>query len=440
MSATRGSDDALAYKYEAVFCIFLAGMAYLGRENAELIYPEIFYLFLLLLSLNFSAILALRLWPSKEWLSALIILANCGTITAILSYSGGPRSNLWVLYLLPIYTVSMLLNGREVVWITAGAVGFNTVFYMFASDGWGAAVIFELFLKYGIFIFSAALTWRLVSAERRSFLKLRRHREELDRLEESIEIKTARDEQTEKLAQVGLISAGIVHDLKSPLMVIGGFADVCLQETPLDAPIRKDLESIKRSASLCQNIVSGILSAATKEAPPLIPCEINGIIESAIELCGNILASSGIAIKKNFGPEPLQVLGSPEHLERLFLNLIANAAKAMPTGGRLIMRTRTDPQFGGQLSRARIIVEDTGTGLSDEALAKLFTPFGTTRPLEGGTGLGLYLCREIALQHGGSLEAENRREGGARFILSLPLAPIKNPISLAPELARLRAL
>ncbi len=97
MNSIQESERAIAYKYEAVFCIFLAIMAYLGRENANLVYPTVLYFFLLLLSLNFSAIIALRLRPSQEWISALIILANCGVITGIMSYSGGPESNLWVL-------------------------------------------------------------------------------------------------------------------------------------------------------------------------------------------------------------------------------------------------------------------------------------------------------------------------------------------------------
>lgn len=422
----QGSERALAYKYEAVFCIFLAAMAYLGRENAGLVYPTILHLFLLLLSLNFFAILALRLWPSKEWLSALIILANCGVITGILSYSGGPQSNLWVLYLLPIYTVSLLLNGREVAWITAGAVGFNAVFYIVSLNAWDAAAVFGLSLKNGILFFSAALTWRLASAERRSLGDLRRQREELDRLEEKTRARTALDEQTAKLAEVGLISAGIVHDLKNPLMVIRGFADICLQEGSLDSAVRKDIESIKRSALRCQNMVSGILGAAGKEEAPRVPCEIREIVESAVELCGNIFENADIEIRKRFSPDPLPVSACPEHLERLFLNLLGNAAKAMPSGGALTIQTRTERAAEGR-STAQVIVEDTGTGISDEAMAKLFKPFSTTRPLEGGTGLGLYLCRDIALKHGGCLRAENGRAGGSRFILSLPLEPATTP-------------
>lgn len=412
------NDRTVACKYEAVFSIFLAVMAYLGRENATLVYPAILYLFILLLAMNFAAITTLRLWPKKEWISCLIILANCGVIAGILSYSGGPQSNLWVLYLMPIYTASLLLNGKEIIWITAGAISFNTVFYIVAFDAWNAVALFELSIKNGILFFSAALTWRLVSAERSLSVKLRRQREELDRLEKTTRTQAARSEQTEKMAEVGLISAGIVHDLKSPLMVIRGFAEVCLQDKSLDPAIKNDIESIQRSALHCQNMVAGILRAAGPDAAPRVSCEIHEVINAALKLSGNIFEN--IEVQKRFHPRPLHVSACFKDLERLFLNLMGNAARAMPSGGTLSIQTRLNRGIEGR-SRVEVIVEDTGAGIPEEAMEKLFTPFATTRPSGGGSGLGLYLCRDIAIKHYGSLQAENSETKGARFILSLPL-------------------
>ena len=113
--------------------IFMAVLAFLGRNNPNLNYPQVLYLFTLLMVLNLSAGIALRLKPATPSLSAAFILANCGTITAILSHSGGASFNLWVLYFLPIFTVCLLLGPRETVWITAGVVAFNAVFTLSAS-------------------------------------------------------------------------------------------------------------------------------------------------------------------------------------------------------------------------------------------------------------------------------------------------------------------
>ena len=288
----------------------------------------------------------------------------------------------------------------------ASACAYEAVFCIFLtamslavrrwpSEHWISALI--ILVSCGA---SAALMRRFVNAERRS----------------------TRDERTEKLARMGLITASIVHDLKNPISVIRGYTEICLKQPSLDPKVKKNLEQISLSALFCQDLVSGILRAANDEEAPRISCDIHQRLEAAIELSGNINASSGIEIQRRFSSRPLRVLAAPEQLERLFLNLIGNAAKAMPSGGRLTLRTQADERMNG-FARAEVIVEDTGTGISDDAFAKLFKPFGTTRPCEGGTGLGLYLCRDIAIKNGGSLAAENIPSAGARFILSLPLEP-----------------
>lgn len=120
--------DTLSNRYEAGFCVFMGALAFLGRDNPSLEYPAILHLFGVLMVLNLLAGIALRRRPDAPMISTGFILANCGVITAILAYSGGASSNLWVLYLLPIFTVCLLLGPRETVFITVGVVAFNAVF------------------------------------------------------------------------------------------------------------------------------------------------------------------------------------------------------------------------------------------------------------------------------------------------------------------------
>src|SRR5208282_4335346 len=134
-------------RYESIFCIFLVMLAFLFRDNPYLIYPQILYLLLLLLALNLIAGKALAISRYGKQLSAGVILANCGTIAAILSYSGEQASNLWVLFLLPIYTACMLLDGREVAWVTVGAVGCNLIYYCFSTVNWDSITYFEVSIK-----------------------------------------------------------------------------------------------------------------------------------------------------------------------------------------------------------------------------------------------------------------------------------------------------
>lgn len=156
----------LAQTYETGFCIFLVILAFLCRENPHLIYPQVLCLFVLLSVLNLAAGVALRLRRFGDCVSALLVLANCGTITAILSHSGEYESNLWVLYLLPIYTACILLSSREVVWITGGAVIFNAAYHWSSAQVIDAAAYFALSLKSGLFIFAAATTCRIARKHR----------------------------------------------------------------------------------------------------------------------------------------------------------------------------------------------------------------------------------------------------------------------------------
>lgn len=410
---------SLAYRYEAVFSVFLAVLAYLAKGNADLVYPQILYLFLLLLCLNFSAVLTLRLWPARAWVSALIILANCATITAILSYSGGAQSNLWVLYLLPIFTVALLLEGREVAWITAGAAAFNSVFYVVGPYAWTSGAMFEFCLKAGLLVFCAALTWRLANAERSSLRQLAAQRAELERLEDETRRTARRDERVEGLAQLGLVSAAIVHDLKNPLMTIQGSAELCLDWPSLEPGLRGDIERIQRAALRCHDLVRGILDAARNERRPRAWTGLESLVEASLEHCRGLLGDGRVEVRRPDREPSAEVEVNAEELERLLVNLIANAVKAMPEGGVLTLRARAAPSDGGSL-RCELSVEDTGPGLPKELAGRLFEPFASTRVGQGGTGLGLYLSREIAVKHGGDLHAENAPDGGARFVLSLP--------------------
>lgn len=183
-----GAGSEVAQKYETGFCVFLVILAFLCRENTHLVYPQILYLFVLLLALNLAAGVALRLRHFGEWLSALLVLANCGTITAILSYSGEHESNLWVLYLLPIYTACILLGRREVVWITTGAITFNAAYHAASAPAIDAAAYFALSLKSGLFIFAAASTWRIAIKHREARAELKVQDVQLSQAEISLNL------------------------------------------------------------------------------------------------------------------------------------------------------------------------------------------------------------------------------------------------------------
>jgi PAS domain S-box-containing protein len=182
-SAEARAETNRAHRYESVFVVCLILLAFLFRDNPYLVFPQIYYLLILLLALNLAAGAALRSDRFGKGLSAAAILANCGTISAILAYSGEHASNLWVLFLLPIYTACLLLDGREVVMITVGAIACNAIYNLSAETAWSDADYFEISIKSAILVFGAAATWRVVRQERSSRSQLKVSRTELERTE-----------------------------------------------------------------------------------------------------------------------------------------------------------------------------------------------------------------------------------------------------------------
>jgi len=414
-------DTSSGHHYEVVFCIFLLVLAFLYRDNGHLVYPQILFLLLLLLVLNLAAGLAFRQWPFSPWISAAVILSNCATITAILFYSGESESNLWVLYLLPIYTVCMLLSGREVLWVTAGAVLLNSVFCVFATDYWDAASIFNLSVKDAVFIFAAAVTWRVVKKDRKATTKLRIQRDEMSHMEVKIREQESHLQQAEKMADVGQMTSGIAHDLNNPLTVILGTVNILLEDDLLSPSLRPDLERINRSAQLCRTITTNVLGFARDQQFTLVPCDIQEIIESAFSLYESLLVQSKIEVRREYAQRLPKVPASVSHLQRVFLNLMSNARAAMKNGGVLTVTTKLNPpRYVNDVSWVQILVEDTGIGITEAVMQKIFKPFNTSKAANEGTGLGLYLSREIALKHNGMMNAENLPTG-ARFTLSLPV-------------------
>ncbi len=405
MGKAAEPDKTLVGKYEAVFFLFMAVLAFLSRENAQLGYPQILYLFLLLMGLNLAAGLSLRRWPEKDWLSVGLVMSNCAAITAILAYSGGLDSNLWVLYLLPIYTACLLLRAQEVALVTAGAICFNAAYTGFEAGSWGATDAFELFLKTALFVLTAAIACKIVSRDRAARRKLQESWRQI--------------EDMSAVAQVGLVSAGVAHDLNNTFAVILGMTEILAAADDVPDSVKTHLERISKSAALGRGIVASFVDMAKKAKAPAAPCDLAELVQSVLTVLKERAAESRVEVQVEF--EALaKVEGRRADLQRIFLNLFSNAIRAMDGGGTLTVRGRALLGPQSQWPQVQVTVEDTGPGLPAQMLERLFKPFSSTEQERGGTGLGLYICSEIAAQHGGRLRAENKDGGGARFTLFLP--------------------
>jgi len=222
--------------------------------------------------------------------------------------------------------------------------------------------------------------------------------------------------QSEKLASLGQLAAGVAHELNNPLATILLYADILRRESALDPQHQTDLETIINETLRCKQIVSGLLNFARQTQVNAQPTSVNDLIQDLIE----IEKRHPRYEKINFNLEldaalPLAELDAAQ-LREVILNLIHNAADAMPDGGKITIRTAAKPD--GMIT---IEVQDEGKGIPQEHLSKLFTPFFTTKPVGKGTGLGLAIIYGIVKMHRGQINVQSEVGRGTTFTISLPV-------------------
>lgn len=420
-------------RYESVFCIFMAAVAFLWRGLGGETDPALLALFGLLLGSNLAAARALRRWAGKPAVAASIALANCALVAAIVARLGGADTEFWVLYLLPIYSSCMLLGPRETTLITAGAVGLTLAGSVPDSGVWGAHDVVAAAVKVAVLMLASALTLGLAQRERQAKGRLEEGRARTRELELHARIQREHAENASGLADAGMLSAAAAHDLNNTLSVVLGYADIALANPETPSAIRRDIEGIRRSAAIAQRTASTLLGISRKTSVAPQPVDLNETIEDIVGLLRLTLQTARVSALLRLDPAVPRVMARPTQIQRLLLNLCSNASRAMKEngGGALLVTTR--------MERGAVVVtvEDTGPGLTDAVLTRLFQPFVESGAADGH-GLGLYICWEIARDNGGRLHGENRPGGGARFSLFLPAAgPAECPSQEAPEPTRL---
>lgn len=225
----------------------------------------------------------------------------------------------------------------------------------------------------------------------------------------------------ERLAAMGQMAAGIAHELKTPLGVIFGFADVLTQKKPEEmGRMHESVETIKRQVVRCTHLVDNLLSFSRKHVPVdgLQAVEVNGMLAAALALVDPHRMVKSVAVLRETAPHALWVRGSREMLEQVVVNLSLNAIDAMSQGGTLTLGSRRVEKDGAPF--VSIHVRDTGPGLSPDLRGRLFEPFFTTKDPSRGTGLGLWLSREIVTGFGGTISCESEPGKGATFSILLP--------------------
>jgi PAS domain S-box-containing protein len=219
---------------------------------------------------------------------------------------------------------------------------------------------------------------------------------------------------SEKMAAIGLLAAGVAHEVNTPLTGISSFTQLLLERSDAEDPRRELLEKIERQTFRAAKIVNNLLNLARPSTGEAAPVDVNVIVGDVLSLLEHQLRTSHIQVRRELSESPVLVKGQEYKLQQVFLNLFLNARDAMPKGGWLTVATRVR---GGD---AIVEVADTGVGIPPEHLARIYDPFFTTKAEGRGTGLGLSVTYGIVQEHGGTLSCESDYGQGTRFRLVLP--------------------
>ena len=221
---------------------------------------------------------------------------------------------------------------------------------------------------------------------------------------------------SEKMAAIGLLAAGVAHEVNTPLTGISSFTQMLLDRSEDGDPRKELLEKIERQTFRAAKIVNNLLNLARPSGGDTGPVDLNGIIGDVLSLLEHQFKMNRIQVRRELTESRVTILGLEYKLQQVFLNLFLNAKDAMPKGGWLSVTTRVEEDD------AIVEVADSGVGIPSEHLARIYDPFFTTKGEGRGTGLGLSVTYGIVQEHQGTLSCESEYGQGTKFRLVLPLA------------------
>jgi signal transduction histidine kinase len=222
--------------------------------------------------------------------------------------------------------------------------------------------------------------------------------------------------QSEKLASVGQLAAGVAHEINNPLGTILLFSDIMRKELPSDDPRRDDVTMIIDEATRCKTIVSDLLNFARQNEVLAQTTDVNALLTDTIDEITIQPVFDHVKFVSQVDPSLPDIQADPAQLREVFVNLMTNAAEAMEGGGSLTITTAS-----AEDEMIKIAFQDTGCGIPEQNLSKIFTPFFTTKAIGKGTGLGLAIVYGIIKMHRGQIYVESEVGVGSTFTITLPV-------------------
>lgn len=222
----------------------------------------------------------------------------------------------------------------------------------------------------------------------------------------------------DRLATIGQLAAGVAHELNEPLGNILGFAQLATKDPQLPPQALQDIEKIVNASLHAREVVKKLLIFARQMPIRKTEVNLNQIVEEGLYFFESRCAKEGVELVRHLSPNLPGITADAAQLQQVLVNLVVNSLQAMPKGGKLNIQTLADNDY------VTLVVEDTGAGMSEKVLERIFVPFFTTKEVGEGTGLGLSVVHGIVSSHGGKIEVKSREGIGTRFEINLPLIEV----------------
>ncbi len=226
-------------------------------------------------------------------------------------------------------------------------------------------------------------------------------------------------QEQERLASLGLLAAGVAHEVNTPLTGISSYAQMLISDLPPEHPHRRLLEKMERQTFRASQIVNNLLDFARHRGEPMRPLKLDTVVSECLDALAPRLADGGVDLQFDPADEPIEVLGHEGELTQVLTNLLVNAIDAMTAQQSKLPRSLC-VEISRDAEAVLVRVADTGPGIPAERLNRVFEPFFSSKLHSGGTGLGLAISHNIIRRHGGEMRAANLPERGCAFTIRLP--------------------
>jgi two-component system, NtrC family, sensor histidine kinase HydH len=349
---------------------------------------------------------------------ATILLAHTGDINSI-------NSSYWPIYFVPVVTSAIYFGPLATLgWTALASAAYCSYLIPVSAEYEITPESYELLgIRILFLFFAATLVNRFVVENRKQVKRYQELSETLEETNKQLRRAEAEARRSERLAALGQMSAGLAHEIRNPLGVIKGSAEMLSQKLSGDQPLAAELAGyIFSEVNRLNALVARFLDFARPLQVEAKPHRLNEIIDRALESVEHQFPQAGVRVERNYPDALPEMLVDEQLCERVFINLIQNAFQAMdgnhPARGTLKLAIIPDNSTGS--GGVSVIVEDTGPGVAPELREQIFNPFFTSK--KDGVGLGLAIVAKILDEHGGSIRLEDSPLG-ARFRVFLPSEP-----------------